>query len=128
MLYIIDPTFISFEEPSSYLFSFLCFSLVTIGVIKLPELTKTGLNTGSDKTVQALHSWFLTSLCIVESSILMNWMNPFVMLGVSGLPIYIIIFIEVVNFMQFYANSMDKDQRSLSTASERDLCCFLMPF
>ena len=86
VLYIIDPTFISFEEPSSYLsVQFSLFSLVTIGVVNLPEQTKMGLITGSDQSVHVLHSWFLPSLCIVESSILINCMNPFVILGVSGL-------------------------------------------
>ena len=34
----------------------LCFSLVNLQVVNLPERTETGLITGSDKTVRAVHS------------------------------------------------------------------------
>ena len=44
-------------------FSFLCFSLVAIRVVNLPERTETGLITASDQTVRAVHScncWLYT--------------------------------------------------------------------
>ena len=34
----------------------LCFSLVNLQVVNLPERTETDLITGSDKTVRAVHS------------------------------------------------------------------------
>ena len=37
------------------MFSFFCFSFVTIRVVNLPEQTETGIISGLEKTVQAEH-------------------------------------------------------------------------
>ena len=58
-LVLYHSTFISFGEASSYWsvqFFHFYFSFVTILVVNLPELTKTGLITRLDKTVRAEHS------------------------------------------------------------------------
>ena len=44
------------ETSSNWSVQIFCSSFVTIRVVSLPERTKTGLITGSDKTVQAEHS------------------------------------------------------------------------
>ena len=55
--------FIGFEELSSSI-QFLSVSLVNIRVVNLPERTETGLVTGSDQTVQTVHSFSSYSSCV----------------------------------------------------------------
>ena len=59
---LVNPTFIGFEETSSYwLVQFFCFILVTILVVNFPERTKTDLITRLDHIVRAVHSSALAS-------------------------------------------------------------------
>ena len=61
----------------------------------------------------------------MDSSILIYWISPFIILGVSGVYIYIYILYFHRNCCKFHVNSVEPDQMPHSVASDLCLHCLL---